>query len=484
METPAATLPVRKGLFRRRLPWRGALFMLAAFITFVALFLAEENWRGGRAWQNYKREMEAKGKRFDPERLIPAKVPDDQNLAMIPFLTTTNSDDGPMTGLRNQYVWPEKPQHPVAWRYGFAAELPGWAKAFHGPGADPVQAAATVFDFLQKHEPVLAELESVRQRPYCRYNINYEDWGNVAVVNATIPQFAKIKQLMQLLSLRAQAELVMGRTDQALDDINLMFHLSDGLKDEPFLISQLVRMASLSILLQPVGEGLAEQRWSEAQLRVLQEHLQGAGVMDAVTRALDGERDICVNQMLDRGGYFPAVFPRGWARLEQLNLNLAYSEAISGNIDLANRQINPGIDHSTDLVIEKFARTNIVHALLNHSMLVWQLLPSLSQALRKTAFSQNEMDLAMLACALERYRLAEGHYPEQLTALVPKFVATLPHDIINGQPLEYRRKDGGRFILYSVGWNEKDDGGVVAVNKSNHQDVLQGDWVWEYPETN
>jgi hypothetical protein len=37
-------------------------------------------------------------------------------------------------------------------------------------------------------------------------------------------------------------------------------------------------------------------------------------------------------------------------------------------------------------------------------------------------------------------------------------------------------------MLYSVGWNETDDGGVV-VTKSNPPRLVvdQGDWVWRYP---
>src|SRR5271157_2193687 len=85
METHTVTPAVRKGFFRHLMSWRGALFLLAALITLVALLLAEENWRGARAWQNYKREMEAKGEHFDIARLIPPKVPDDQNFAMTPY---------------------------------------------------------------------------------------------------------------------------------------------------------------------------------------------------------------------------------------------------------------------------------------------------------------------------------------------------------------------------------------------------------------
>jgi hypothetical protein len=487
METPAVTPAVRKGFFRRFMSWRGVLFLLAAFITLVALLLAEENWRGGRAWQNYKREMEAKGERFDAARLIPPKVPDGQNLGMLPYFTSENADAGPMTGLTNQFSWPNL-RHSATWRYGLAADLIEWTKAFHGPGADPVQAASTVLDYLNKHEPVLAELEAARQRPDCRFNIHYEDWGNLQVDAALIQQLARIKPLIRVLCLRAQAEMVSGRTDQAIDDINLMFRIDDGLKDEPLLISQLVRLAGVAIMLQPIGEGLAEHRWSEAQLRILQERLQKTDLIASIVQSFHGERDICVNQSFDHGNlntYGLGLFPRGWVRLEQLRINRACHDMLFPRIDLSARKISPSVNHSIDLAFKKFAAGNWYRvAFIQHSLFAKMLLPALSGAVRNTAFAQSEVDMAMLACALERYRLAEGQYPEELNALVPRFVTVLPHDIINGQPLKYRRTDNGRFILYSVGWNEKDDGGVVATNKEKRQDVLQGDWVWQYPEGN
>jgi hypothetical protein len=57
----------------------------------------------------------------------------------------------------------------------------------------------------------------------------------------------------------------------------------------------------------------------------------------------------------------------------------------------------------------------------------------------------------------------------------------VPHDVINGQPLHYRRTEAGQFILYSVGWNEQDDGGQTLFNKSGQVDREKGDWVWRYP---
>ena len=59
---------------------------LAVLATLIALVCAEEHWRGKRAWQKYKHELEAQGEKLDLEDYIPPPVPDDQNFAMTPFL--------------------------------------------------------------------------------------------------------------------------------------------------------------------------------------------------------------------------------------------------------------------------------------------------------------------------------------------------------------------------------------------------------------
>jgi hypothetical protein len=93
-------------------------------------------------------------------------------------------------------------------------------------------------------------------------------------------------------------------------------------------------------------------------------------------------------------------------------------------------------------------------------------------ATQTLAQKQTLANEAFIACGLERYRLAHGQYPETLEALVPQFAEKLPHDIIGGQPLKYRRTADSQFVLYSVGWNETDDGGVPG------KTIPEGDWVW------
>ena len=106
------------------------------------------------------------------------------------------------------------------------------------------------------------------------------------------------------------------------------------------------------------------------------------------------------------------------------------------------------------------------------------LVPGLTRAFEKAALEQSTVSLAVVACALERYRLAQQDYPEALAALVPTYLTRLPVDPVNGQALHYRRDAAGRFTLYSVGSNLKDDEGATAKGKDGRLDTRQGDWVW------
>ena len=57
---------------------------------------------------------------------------------------------------------------------------------------------------------------------------------------------------------------------------------------------------------------------------------------------------------------------------------------------------------------------------------------------------------------------------------------------MSGTALKYRRTADDKFILYSVGLNETDDGGEVVLvpvsGKSPRADLKRGDWVWSYDE--
>ncbi len=106
------------------------------------------------------------------------------------------------------------------------------------------------------------------------------------------------------------------------------------------------------------------------------------------------------------------------------------------------------------------------------------LWPDFSTSAFAGARAQTALNQAIVACALERYHLAKGDYPEKLEMLVPQFANQLPVDVLTGDPYKYRRT-GENFVLYSPGWNETDEGGISG---KNLYDEKEGDWVWRYDE--
>ena len=63
------------------------LFSAACLLTLIALFYTEENWRGKRAWQSCRHELESKGETLDWATRISRRVPDEQNIFKAPHLS-------------------------------------------------------------------------------------------------------------------------------------------------------------------------------------------------------------------------------------------------------------------------------------------------------------------------------------------------------------------------------------------------------------
>lgn len=256
-------------------------------------------------------------------------------------------------------------------------------------------------------------------------------------------------------------------------------------------------MFYLNLALQPVREGLTERRWTDAQLRDLQESLSVIQLTPHLDLAVHSERCMtrwCLDELLKNpsellylgtlsgdshdGGY------NNWAvRLiltsivyfNCLNVDLFYQRYMVGCVDGRAGLIYPVHADELDVACDDLANRRSLY----HRLEVI-LIPAVSYILVKTGVAQTMVDCATLACAVERYRLANGKLPEKLDALVPQFIAQVPHDVIDGQPLRYRLDGTDGFVIYSIGWNQKDDGGQQVLTKEAkpQPDFKQGDWAW------
>jgi hypothetical protein len=175
--------------------------------------------------------------------------------------------------------------------------------------------------------------------------------------------------------------------------------------------------------------------------------------------------------------------PLGWSFLEQRNYCRLFQLEFAGTYDVAQRKVSPSQVESNKRELDRELPTghplDALRAIFHHRLFATMLLPALPRLPVRAAAAQTVVDQAVLACALERYRLAKGQFPDTLDALVPQFISQLPHDVFTAGPYKYRRTDNRQFVLYSVGWNERDDGGVPGKTLF---DEKEGDWVWQYPE--
>ncbi len=521
---------------RRQLPraWRWVIALLALVLV-VALFYAEEDWRGARAWKRCQQELAAKGEPVSASQLLPAPVPDSENFAMTPFLAPLFQFEPGTQKWRDTNAFAEIQAFPRefsaaaakvkndqitvsnSWVYR-AIDLKAWAVALQeGTNArnreatEPVaysrnasEAAEDVLASLAQYDPVIEELRAASGRPYSRFNLKY-DFPNPAAV--LLPHLAVIKRISQLLQLRACAELAAGKTDAALADMNLMFYLTDSIRDEPILISHLVRIAESQILLQPLAQGIARHRWSDAQLAGFEERLGKFNFLADGRRALEGERVVFGGAVIDyirtapnrfntlsslglssddrQGGGVDAISaiyalaPGGWLDFEKVNYHRAFEDFLLPVFDPSAHKVSPEAVRRANVRLDDLLKHRGPGVLLRHQFFIGFLLPAVSKSIQRSVYAQTALDEAAVACALERYRLARGAYPDSLDALAPQYIARMPRDIITGEPLKYHRTEDGQYVLYSVGWNEKDDGGLISVNKTGHAvNFEEGDWVW------
>ncbi|MEO1235642.1 MAG: hypothetical protein AAFX76_02515 [Planctomycetota bacterium] len=101
------------------------------------------------------------------------------------------------------------------------------------------------------------------------------------------------------------------------------------------------------------------------------------------------------------------------------------------------------------------------------------LLPALGAANRTEDQARQVTAIAPVAIAVAGYRAEHGNYPEALDDLVPDWLDAVPIDGYSGEPLRYVVIDG-RPVIYSVGPDLEDDGGVANERKEEDSGLVIG----------
>jgi hypothetical protein len=115
-------------------------------------------------------------------------------------------------------------------------------------------------------------------------------------------------------------------------------------------------------------------------------------------------------------------------------------------------------------VLERLARFRAIEgeldrlSLLHVTAKTWLPIFSSSTVFEVDPGIRVQSDLARTALAIERFRLPTDELPAHLEELVPRYLAQVPLDPFDGQPVRYRRRPAG-YLLYSVGADGQDNDG-------------------------
>lgn len=106
-----------------------------------------------------------------------------------------------------------------------------------------------------------------------------------------------------------------------------------------------------------------------------------------------------------------------------------------------------------------------VAAICRDNIFLNSILPSLSRIIDMSYSGIIDTHATLVVIALQQYKKQHSQYPTDLTELVKEgLIEDVPIDPFSDKPLVYRKiKDN--FVLYSVGRNFADDGGVIVENK-------------------
>ncbi|MDB6023975.1 MAG: hypothetical protein JWM68_198 [Verrucomicrobiales bacterium] len=569
--------------------WRIARRLLvtaAAVTTLIAVFYTVENWRGKRAWENSRRELEAKGEVIDWTKCIPAQVPDDQNIFKAPHMqewfvrpspttpqSTTPSpfalsprnevklmvaevtivapnaapasqpadatfrfDDpaareqvatllrdaiGPCALGSKAYVLLAhpldqfKPLHLTlqagtapdakALAAFFSASLTNLTMDYSDTSIFRVDSAGSntfrvslrdqacgAAEYLEWTDSTTSDFDVLRkalERPFARIDCDYTQ-----PFLMLIPNFVTVRNAAQILSQRTQCHLLLGQPEEAWHELSLVHDLCRVLLSQPTgkpmtLVAAMINTAVHGLYPNVVEDGLRLHAWREPQLVAIEQQLKATDLLAPVLEGFKEERaascytfeTIKTSELLklmkvgtDKSPWQEVslrlvltLMPRGWY-YQNMVVGAQAEQELLDCVDLGKQRVTP---HQTEIYLRYLQLHGEKRS--PYTFLVAWSLPNFVKALQTTAHNQTVVNEASLACALERQHLAKGDYPETLDALTPQFIEKLPHDLISGQPLKYHRTAGGGYQLYSIGWDEKDNGGTVGKSKE------EGDWVWE-----
>ncbi|MBK8475296.1 MAG: hypothetical protein IPL39_03045 [Opitutaceae bacterium] len=484
---------------------RWSLIGLAGVALLGGVFVLAENWRGARAWHAYAERCAAAG---DPVDVFPApsSLPPERNFMRTPLLDRllfAKDGSAELKEFEQTLSSPEMASGALqAWRKGGMVDLAAIGGIKPPEGAE-VTALRTAYlagvnwILTANTQPgVSAILEELRQAVAAR--ADSQVMRPLAMTRAMppdipMPRFVVVRRLSNALVTDACAAMAKGDGDRAWSDVMATARLVRGFSDMPdgCLVDAMIGVVLANAMGQSIWEAWVRHSWSDPQWAQLQQELLRIEPMRSLERSMRVERAFVVNTLQnvpverilepaatwdDPPPWWAVSFRSvpGWVQQNKISA----AKSLSDRAVLLGRWGTPGF--LDQLRQDGALRLAAGGRVTPYDVLAQVATPSYDKVTDNALMAENNVALAVTVCALERYRLAHGGYPEALAEVAPAYVDAVPRDGIDGQPLRYRRLADGVFKLYSVGLNGTDDDGAISDWKTAEGRRI-GDWCWPQP---
>ncbi|MCE5185864.1 MAG: hypothetical protein LLF76_07035 [Planctomycetaceae bacterium] len=359
---------------------------------------------------------------------------------------------------------------------------------------------AAIEAFLEHEKEAIAAFRAGAAKPFYwnHYQLNAEHGAdvNVKVVEKLLPQMSAYKRLALLVArLQIPFSIFKGHDQEAVADTLSLCRFGHHLLSDSTLLEGLVGIAMEALSWQSVNQLLVQQSMSSQNMLQFQQLIESdydpksammgewraekAFWYDQVQRSFtdDGNGN---GRPLPKGTLFVAKdltdyvrgfvlgFPDRRQAVESIDMMFAESER--------SKQIHPG----------HLAEAESLERIMENAGFMQQVgFPAMRKTLEigwRLRCGQAGLIGTLSICRFEK---EQGRLPQDWNELFKQgYLKQIPMDPYSGGPLVYRKTTDG-FILYSVGPNFVDDGGVLSTDKNGNERQWgeNGDWIlWPIKE--
>ena len=437
--------------------------VLLIVVAVVLVVRAVLNFTEGRALARALAELKAKGIPLTAQELAPPCPDEDNGARLWRAFEITVTIPGRRTGVPPRLTPRDKEVRGLISR--------AWTDFTAGKPLAPADRVALKDVILQNEKP-LELVAEMGDKPCFLYRDPSQ-----SLVESLLPDPLQMIQTTKLLFFSSLFSAEDGDVSGAITKLVTGLKFTPLMAREGTLIAFLISLADTRILSQALGEVCSGKALEDADLTRLMSMQDPSPWRERLAAAFRGERVLFIEAT--EGDFKDLYEGASWLR------NLGFW-TVRPLLKRDMRQALPSFEFlETQAKIPYYQSRDVLRARdLQIKERPWyaflskMLLGNSESAFMKEAMIEAIMLTSRAGLACRLYRSRTGGYPESLEELVPGILTEVPIDPFTGKPLVYRREGDG-FIVYSLGSNQKDDGGRSTYMITQLVMDKDDDWSWK-----